>query len=76
MSTRRSTDQSENHATDNQSDSDLDTSCNYRQSRTESPFVVSSKIVKNQPTVVPKNDKTRKTHTSSLSELLIQCERQ
>ena len=67
MSTRRSTDQSENHATDNQSDSDLDTSCNYRQSRTESPFVVSSKIVENQPTVVSKMTKEEKTHTSSLS---------
>ena len=60
MSTRISANQSVNHATDNQSDSDSDASSNHEQSRTESPFIVSSKIVKNQPTVVPKNDKRRK----------------
>ena len=52
MSIKLTTYQSENHATDNQSDSDSDTSRNYGQSRTESPFIVSSKIVKNQHTVV------------------------
>ena len=52
MSIKQTTYQSENHATDNQSDSDSDASSNYEQSRTESPFFVSSKAEKNQPTVV------------------------
>jgi hypothetical protein len=69
MSTRISANQSVNHATDNQSDSDSDASSNHEQSRTESPFFVSSKVEKNQINVTAKKTKRPKNSSDEENEI-------